>query len=65
MSRSVLKWLAAIGTGAATSALAYITAHTGNGPAQVDPLIGFVAVSLLTKLVTWLTGKIPAAPPTA
>lgn len=65
MGRSLLKWLASIGTGAATAVLAYVTEHAGNGPEGVDPLVTFVAVSLLTKLVGWLTSKMPATSQTS
>ena len=61
MTSSLLKWLASIGVGALTAALAWITGHTGT-PGGIDPLIGGVVVAVLTKLVTWLTSKIPTSP---
>jgi hypothetical protein len=60
LGRSLLKWLAALGTGAVSAVLAYLTGAAG--PEGVDPAIAGIAVTLLTKLVTWLTSKIPAAP---
>lgn len=60
MGKTVLKWLAALGTGAATAALAYVSGHTGSGPA-VDPLLAGVVVMALTKIIGWLTSKVPAA----
>jgi tetrahydromethanopterin S-methyltransferase subunit C len=60
MGRGILKWLAALGTGAATAVLAYLSGATA--PEGVDPIVGGIAVALLTKLVTWLTSKVPTAP---
>ena len=60
MGREILKWLAALGTGVATAALAWLTDNVGS-PTGVDPLIAAVAVGLLTRLVGWLTSKVPAS----
>jgi len=61
MSRLLLKWLAALATGAATAALAWITGNLG-APGGVDPFIGGLAVAVLTKIIGWLTSKLPATP---
>lgn len=60
MSKAVLKWLAALGSGAASAALAWVTGHTGSGP-SVDPLVAALVVGAVTKLVHWLTSKVPVA----
>lgn len=60
MGKSVLKWVAALVTGAASAGLAYLSGHTGSGPA-VDPFIAAIVVGLVTKGVAWLTSKVPAA----
>jgi hypothetical protein len=62
MFPSILKWFAALGTGAAVAALTYIGQAAGAGP-DVDPLVAGVLVGAVTKLVAWLTSKIPS--PTA
>jgi hypothetical protein len=58
MSRAALQWLTSLGTGALGVALAYIAAHTGD-PATthvvgVDPLVSFIGLTLITRLVHWL-----------
>lgn len=58
MVQMILKWLAALLTGAALAALAYIGHESGKGP-DVDPAVALVVTTLVTKLVTWLTGKLP------
>jgi hypothetical protein len=63
LGREMLKWLMALGVGAATAALAWLTGHLGTGPTGVDALISTVAVGVLTRVVGWLTSKVPA--PTA
>lgn len=60
MGKSVLKWVAALLTGAATTVIAYITAHSGSGPDLGDPFLSGVIVGVLTKLMTWLTSMLPA-----
>lgn len=60
MPKSILKWLAALLTGAASAGLAYLSGHTGSGPA-VDPFIAAIVVGLVTKAAAYLTSKLPAA----
>lgn len=60
MLQSILKWLAALGAGAATAALQYLAAQAGHPIEGVDPLVSGVIVAVLTKLVAWLTSKVPA-----
>jgi predicted RNA methylase len=59
MFSSILKWFAALGTGALTAALAYVGQAAGTAP-DVDPLVAGVLVGAVTKLVAWLTSKIPS-----
>jgi hypothetical protein len=61
MSKEILKWVAALATGAAAAALDFVTTHLGAGP-TVDPMIAGLVVAGLTRLVGWLTAKLPAAP---
>jgi len=60
MLSSILKWLAALGVGAATAAAQYLAAQAGHPIEGVDPLVSGIIVTLFTKLVTWLTAKLPA-----
>jgi hypothetical protein len=60
-TKEILKWLTAIGLGAATAALAWAKAHLGSGP-SVAPLLAGVIVGALSKVINWLTSKVPAAP---
>lgn len=62
MGSLFLKWLAAIGTGAATAGLTYAAGHIGSGPAGVDPWLAGVIAGAMSKIVGWLTGKVPATP---
>jgi hypothetical protein len=64
MGREVLKWLAALGTGALTALLAYLSANTGTGPDLGDPFLSGIVVGIVTRLVGWLTSKVPAEPTT-
>jgi hypothetical protein len=61
MGSSILKWLAALGTGCATAALAWLGQHTGTGP-SVDPLVAGLLAGAMSKLIGWLTSKVPATP---
>ena len=61
MGKELMKWLASIATGAAAAVLAWISGHMG-APTGVDPLVGGLAVALLTKVIGWLTSKLPTAP---
>jgi len=60
MSKAILKWLAALGTGALAVVVEYFRINTGPGT-QIegsDALISFVVVSLVAKLVAWGTSKL-------
>jgi hypothetical protein len=59
MMASLLKWFASLGTGAAVAALAYVAANLGAGP-DIDPFLAGVVTGAVSKLVSWLTSKIPA-----
>lgn len=61
MGKNVLKWVASLGTGAATAALAYLAGHTGAGPSGVDPWLAGVLAGAVSKVVGWLTSKVPAS----
>ena len=63
MGKALLKWLAALGTGAATVVLAYVSENAGNLDLG-DPFLSGIAVTLLTRLVTWLVSMIPPPAPT-
>lgn len=60
MSKTVLKWLAALATGAASAAVAWVTGHTGSGPG-IDPFLAAIVVGLVTKAAGWVTSKLPVA----
>ena len=60
MGPSLLKWLASLALGAATAALAVLSAPAA--PTGVDPLVAGLAVAILSKIVNWLTAKLPTAP---
>ena len=65
MGTGVLKWLASLGTGAASTLLLYLSANAGDPTKPidgVDSLVSFVLISLITKAVTWLTSKMPVTP---
>jgi len=64
MGKEFLKWLASLGTGVATVALAYLAEQQG-AISGVDPLASTVAVTLLARLVSFLTAKLgPPKPET-
>jgi hypothetical protein len=64
MGKSVLKWLAALGTGVAVALVSYLAAHVGNGPDLGDPTANGIVALILAKLMAWLTSKVPAEPTT-
>lgn len=61
MLTNIWSWLAALGVGACSAALAWVTGHTGT-PGGIDPMVAGLLVGVVTKLVTWLTTKIPKGP---
>lgn len=64
MIQSLLKWLAAGGVGAVVAGLQAFLAHSqGAPPVGVDPIVTLVVVSLISKLVQFLIGKLPHGVP--
>lgn len=61
MARETLKWLASIGLGVATAALAWAQAHLGSGP-NIDPFLAGLIVGVVSKIINWLTAQIPTTP---
>jgi uncharacterized membrane protein len=59
--QSVMKWVASIGLGLVTAlALAAQQYFTGAAVEWADNTVVMFALTVLSKLVGWLVGKIPA-----
>ena len=67
MTKGLLKWLASLGTGAASVLLLWLKANVGDPTAPIDgtdAIVSFAVISLITKGVTYLTSKLGPAPTT-
>lgn len=61
MLSKLIKWLAAVGAGAAVVGLRALAVAVGVPVADLDPLVQAALAAAIIKLVNWLIGKLPAS----